>query len=286
MPVGSVMTSLSFSCPRGTVLGLSLAVAIASIHSTARAAVGAPQRDNARPGETSGPSTQIEIEVDVAKSIAESEDIRRWVGQRAQSVVDTLPAGSSHRGVVRVTLSGALYDYQVEIQAMRGRKAVGAPITWPCECSSEELLDKLSETLPEVVGHLEVVDDPQPLPAPTVVEAPVEVDGGERSERLGPAGAAGVVLVSVGVAGVGAGVALWLLGTDVDPVPGRQFERRDYRPFGPPTVATGGGLLLTGAVLLLLRKRLHRRPGDASLSFRLPSSRSRQPAALQISGRF
>ena len=237
------------------------------------------------------PSSDVTLEVQVDARISEAADLRRWVDEEARQAIASWPSGPMRRGNVRIAIVGALYDYKVTITALRDGDVMGKADAWACECSTEELLETLRGKLPKVAGWLEVVEEAEPVevtPEPAAAPEPVRVedDGRRRTRgRLGPSGAAGVVLMTVGATGLATGVAFLVVG-DKDLTTDAQYVRSlDFVAPGRLMAVSGGGLLLTGAVLYLLRNRINpeRRKGIGTLA---PALDARGGAHITVTGRF
>lgn len=233
------------------------------------------------------PAPDVALEVKVAPAIAEAADLQRWVSEEGRRVLDGLPQEPRRRGSLRVEIGGALYEYRVVITAVRDGAVVGTPREWACECSNEELLERVRGEVATTAEHLSAKVEEPAVAKPTSEVKPtpdVVVDGPPR-RRLGPAGAAGVTAMVLGATGVGAGVALMVVGDRDEPAPiGQVGERRLFVP-GQVIVAAGGGLLLTGMVLYFLRKRIDR-SGRKTASMVAPAFEGRGEVRLSVVGRF
>ncbi len=175
---------------------------------------------------------------------------------------------------------------------------LGQPITdtveADCElCVEDELIElvdaKIRELLPTIREHMAQVQadaaaaepEPEPEPEPEIEPPPPIVD--EEPAGMGGKGKAGAALLGLGAAGAVAGVIMAVRPpTQVSPDNG--YELRRTQPPGYATLAVGGALLVTGAVLLVLdsRDRKRSRPKATSVAPMLGPS----VAGMSWSGRF
>lgn len=262
--------------------GLATVVA-AAMASAPPSALGA--RTGPAPSAAPRPIKGVTLEVKIAPGLVEAADLRRWIDEDGRRVLDGLPDDPTRRGSLRIEVGGALYEYQVTITTLRDGAVVGTPSTWDCDCSNEELLDRLRGELPAVAEGLAVaVAEPVVVEPEVVVKPePVVVDEPQR-RRLGPAGAAGVTLMVLGVTGVGAGTALMVL-KELPPDQGWMKHNTPYLlPPGALAAGAGVGLLMTGVTLYLLRDRAgqRRRAGPSAFGPSMDGGR----LSLTVSGRF
>jgi len=229
----------------------------------------------------------VELEVEVSDEIVEAAELQRWIHDEGRRVLNGLPAETKRRGGLRVEIGGALYDYQVTISVLRDDTPMGFPRTWQCECSNEELLEKLRAELTDRAAVLELEEEPEPPPEPVIKlgVAPVELDRKRKRGRLGPAGVAGLTLMALGTAGVGAGVALMEVGKLS--APGGWWERDTYDllPPGAVLVGTSVSLVVIGFVVHMFRARTnhHRRARVAAVG---PTTGGANQLSLTVNGRF
>lgn len=271
---------------RGIAAGLVTAMMAISTGSVAHAEPATGDRA------TPGPSmTEVAVEVEVAPTIAEAAELRSWVDEEVHRTLAALPPEPARRGSLRIAIAGALYDYAVTLTIARDGEVIGAPLEWSCECSNGELLARLREALPEVTRGLEVVQAPQRRPRSGLERATFEPDWGameqrddqRRRGRLGAVGSTGVALTVLGASGVATGAAFMVL--DLRPPTDAWVERRVYEPRGVATVGASTGVLLTGIVLLLLRRRTPARRSVARATM-APESAARGDFAMVVKGRF
>ncbi|MCH9687158.1 MAG: hypothetical protein K0V04_37325 [Deltaproteobacteria bacterium] len=234
------------------------------------------------------PVTEIEIDVQVDDTILEADALRQWVEQEASKTLASTSSALERRGRIVVEVGGALYQYEVHLAAMRDGRGVGDPVTWSCDCSNEQLLEKVRADLPRVIAALEV----EPTSAPAVVTRPRppqdEPDGTREPRRLSPAGTVGVVLVGVGVAALGAGITMAVLPNRraVSGPVAREQRVEDLRPPGLLVAGAGLGVLAAGTTLVLLRKRLGPSAKAKSAAIVTPAIGRAGQAGVSVSGRF
>lgn len=178
---------------------------------------------------------------------------------------------------------------------------LGQPITETIEadcelCVEDELIElvdaKIRELLPKIREHMAQVQADaaaaaaeaqaeEPEPEPEIEPPPPIVE--EEPKGMGGKGKAGAALLGLGAAGAVAGVIMAVRPpTQISPDNG--YELRRTQPPGYATLAVGGALLVTGAVLLVLdsRERKRSRPKATSVAPMLSPS----VAGLSWSGRF
>lgn len=200
----------------------------------------------------------VGLEVDVHPDIVDSGELASWIEEDGQRVLAELTE-RERLGFLQVVITGGIYDYDVSITALREGQTVGAPDEWRCECSNEDLLQRLRSALPIAADRLIVAKSavvPQENPAvPKENDDEKEVTMGRTP--LGPIGGAGVALLTMGGTGVVGGIVLVALGKDRrrGNKLGGDVEVQDYRNPGIAVLAGGAGLALTGLVMVLLRGR-------------------------------
>lgn len=118
------------------------------------------------------------------------------------------------------------------------------------------------------------------VPAPIVLDTPPPARDADRSApRLGAMGWAGVGLVGVGVASIGAGIALLVI--EPTPHPTKETTLRSWRPGGIAFTVGGGAGLVTGAVLVVLDARRSKRR-SSNLAFTPSLGRGRAGGTLSV----
>jgi hypothetical protein len=236
-----------------------------------------------------GEAHGVELEVEIDPRIDGADDLVTWVDEVGRKALTELPANRDRHGVVRVAIGGELYDYDVTMTPLRAGESVAKPSTWECECSNEELLERLRRQLPGVAEQL-VVKRKLRIMAPKVPPEPVAVDDTKRArqrKKLGPVGGTGIAVTLVGLAGVGAGIALVEReskthgrGDDI----GGLTSQDDYSKLGISAIAGGAGLALTGLVMVLLGERSEARRNErAQVQPRIVAGAR---SGVMISGRF
>jgi len=179
---------------------------------------------------------------------------------------------------------------------------LGQPITdtieADCElCVEDELIElvdaKIRELLPKIREHMaqvqadaaaaaaeaQAAEEPEPEPEPEVPPPIVP----EEPKGMGGKGKAGAALLGLGAAGAVAGVIMAIRPPTQDS-PDNGYDLRSTKPPGYATLAVGGALLVTGAVLLVLdsRERKRSRPIATSVAPILGPN----VAGMSWSGRF
>lgn len=143
-----------------------------------------------------------------------------------------------------------------------------------CEgCTELELVDKIVPALDhswQAAGGLPVVIAKE---APLAVESPVS-DTSDKSEhraavrRWGPGDWVGLGTMVVGGAGVVASIPLIIAGERTVSAPGtRDQQIQDFRSEGYVVLGVGGGLLITGAITLLVTRLQARRGKSYALAW-------------------
>lgn len=227
-------------------VALLLAAIVASMPPSALASAGPPP--------PAQPTSSVTLEVNVAADIVEAAELQQWIDEEARRMLDARPGESRRRGSLHVTVGGALYEYQVTITARRDGEVVGRPSSWQCECSNEELLERLREELPRTADLLvessPVVDTPGQSPPPP--RPPIE----PAAPRIGAGEVVGLTVMVVGVAGLAAGAALVSKGAvqRLDPGDYGVGVERDYTRPGVPILVAGAGAVATGLAVYLLQR--------------------------------
>lgn len=199
----------------------------------------------------------VELEVEIDGRILDADDLSSWVTDEGHGVLTRLDDRERH-GMIRVAITGELYDYEVVVTAHREDAPVGEPSVWTCECSNDELLARLEGELTAAADRLVVERAPSaPVVAPRLerTQAPDRVDR-PRVTRLGGVGGAGVALLVAGGAGLAAGLALVIVRAEPPSKPGEVLESRDLETPGTYVALGSVAAVLLGSTLLALRKRL------------------------------
>lgn len=237
-----------------------------------------------------GPSVGVELEVEIDPRIDGADDLVTWVDEEGRKALADLAPNPDRQGLVRVGIGGQLYDYDVTLTPMRGGQAVGTPSAWECECSNEELLDRLRRELPGIAERLVVkrkrVTTPRVKPKRvTIVD---DIQRPHRRARLGPVGGVGIAVTLLGLAGMGAGAALMTrksLDRGIDPNDlGHSKQVVEYQPAGKNVLIGGAGLAVTGLAMVLLGARADRQRGERAATRSRVAANTR--GGVVIPGRF
>lgn len=253
---------------------------VALVLSSARAMAAAPAEPSAElpteseaspAGNSAGVAKGLRVQVEAA--IDDAALLPGWIADRHPGLAESLRGVAGVRTQwIDVRITGATYDYQVTVTAVRD----GEPLRPPseptrCECTSEELLALVDVGITAAVAVLRtpVVVEPAPVREPIAVpsvepaEPAVERPRSDASrERLGTLGHAGI---GVGVLGAGlaiAGLTLALRPEQVRGAPGR-VETRDFHSAGIVMGTAGGVVLATGIALLVVDLVVPREPTTA-----------------------
>lgn len=232
---------------------------------------------------------QVEVDVHVASGIVKGAELTEWIEADMQQTLVESPSGFPRRGKLRVDVSGELYDYSIRITAYPEDEETPEPSEWTCECSNEELLEKLSvelekaSVLLQIEPELEPIVVPRKKPKPLPVEA--SLDDVPVKKKPEPKAVVGAVAMVLGMSGIATGVTFIALGEVLEDKPGAVFYGDNFRPPGVIAAGAGAGLFVAGVAFLLAsskKKRKHRRTAGVVV----PSVVGRGSAALSVSGRF
>lgn len=219
------------------------------------------------------------LRVEVEPGVDDAALLRGWIADRHPSLRQALrdPEGP-HAQWIAVRIAGSTYDYRVHVTAMRDGEPLGtAAEPTRCECTSEELLERVDAGIDASIEQLHAPTPSEPVPhavaAPGAAPAPSpgrsppgpsparsELDPSSR--RLGSLGQAGI---GVAVAGAGltvAGIMLAVRPRQIRGEPGN-VETRDFRGSGLGLVVSGGLVLATGVALLVVDRVAARRRATA-----------------------
>lgn len=207
------------------------------------------------------------LRVEVEPGIDDALLLPGWIADRHPSLRDALrvPEGAGAQWIA-VTIAGSTYDYRVAVVAMRDGEPLG-PAVAPtrCECTTEELLERVDAGIEAAIERLRAPAPSEPVPraaTPTIPSAPrAEPPRDEpspprgqldtRARRLGPLGQAGIGSIVVGAGLVVAGNVLATRPRQIHGSPG-DVEIRDFRSAGLGVAVSGGVVLATGVALLVV----------------------------------
>lgn len=202
--------------------------------------------------EDAKPSRVPGLAVSVDPAVPEAERIGGWVRERGARVLGQHEPALGTDDLIRVTVKGAPYSYEVHITLVRARKLLPKPAMVMCECGSDEMLERVGEAIAEgakrlsEAGELRGLEPPPPPPPSSrpQVEAPRE------HRRLGAMGYAGIGVSALGVGALVTGIALVLRPVELR---GGQ-STLSVHSTRPPGVgfAIGGGAALVGGLTLLV----------------------------------
>lgn len=211
-------------------------------------------------------SARVSVVVDAAVVDREALAARLVVG--TEPLARLLPNGPSPSASIVIT--GELLDFQVYVALPTTE---GTSASSRCPCTHAELVAHVQHRLAQALHARADCPAPRkpivepsssPPPPPPRAQPRVEV----RGEGLRRPGRLGVALVGLGGLGLGLGTgALAALQITHDD---KYQPHTNLRPAAVTAVATGGAALMSGAVLLLLDRRLRRPPSRSR-----PRSRSR-----------
>lgn len=224
--------------------------------------------------------SNVELEVEIDPRIAGADDLVTWVDDEGRKTLAELPRDRERLGVVRVGIAGELYDYRITVTTLRGEEPVGEPSVWGCECSNEDLLERLRQELRGAADRLVVVRKKRRAPPPRIVGDGASLGDGPRRAtraRLGPAGATGIALMVSGAAGIATGATFMRMDDTQSPDAEEfgQLSTTDHQRTAMPIVVAGAGLVATGLVLLVTRGRARSARASARVLPRWATSQGR-----------
>lgn len=203
--------------------------------------------------------------IDVAVDVADLPETRGEIApvvegslQRRLAALDELPGGvvvAEDRRLLIELRPGPIPgadDVLIRVEAQVDGEVIGESATETClSCTNEQVAEK---ALPMLRPLLEAFPEPEVAEA-SAPAMPAATDEGETDAqpRRGSQGLliSGASLLGVGVAGLGAGIALIVVDERVGSEPGAaQLDVIKYRDPGIAVAIVGGAAALTGAVLL------------------------------------
>lgn len=234
--------------------------------------------DATRAGEDPAPATEgatrsrawAHVAVDTSAVGEAGPAIRRRVQERADVVLrraGVMPGRGAGDPTITVIIREVGkpdpgWEYAITVaaegQTPPPSETIGCPL-----CTETELIDKIEGQLTALAARIEAPQDPPPPrvdPTPTREgDDPVTpVDDPQPQGRgLGKMGKAGVALLVTGAAGAIAGAVLAAL--PPRPQDGDPTHEVFTQPPGYALLGAGGGLLITGAILLAVDRARHRK---------------------------
>ncbi|MCA9708083.1 MAG: hypothetical protein KDK70_19685 [Myxococcales bacterium] len=238
------------------------------------------------------------LRIEVGAGIDGAAELKRWIDEVSRKALGQRPPGAEPlAGTVHIEVTGVLYDYRVTLSTTRRGNTVGAPDEWTCDCSNDELLEKIEARIPGIASRLEVQEEPDAPGEPGIDGDPARgtestptaghSDADGSAGRLGPVGGVGVALMTLGVLGVATGVPLIVLDEHPKPPSGEAWGRiptRRYRPPGIVTAGVGAAVLVSGIIVYALRERIGHRRADAAVL--VPSLDASDRLGVHVHGRF
>ena len=211
-------------------------------------------------------SSVVVVEVDA--SIERAQQVRERIASDAEAMlrendVATTIDPEAPR-TLTIDIGGERYAYEIELVVERSGKA-DAPVKLRCECNYDELFAKVSEGVRDSVPALQRADEsavPPSTPPSTnggEPEQPPVVDDRGGPAPLGGLGKAGIATMAVGVAGLGAGIALAVIGEREREDSNREVEATNFGPPGYALIGVGAAVVVTGVVLLAVDRRRAKR---------------------------
>jgi hypothetical protein len=231
------------------------------------------------------PSGSSVVVVDVDASIERAELVRTRIAADADAVLKEHDVATTidpkAPRTLTIDVGGQRYAYEIELVVERSGEA-DEPLRLSCECNYDELFAKVQAGVRESVPALQraTTTPSEPVSPPTNggKKPPPGVPDREGPAPLGALGKAGIATLVIGVAGLGSGIGLAVVGERERA--GSSERGGETTNFGPPgyaLIGIGAAAVITGAVLIAVdRKRARKRstsftpwvgPGLAGLSF-------------------
>ncbi|MCA9712049.1 MAG: hypothetical protein KDK70_39805 [Myxococcales bacterium] len=196
----------------------------------------------------------------VDPSIDDAALLPTWILERNPDMAERLDV-PGHVQWIAIRISGSTYDYRVTTTALRDGDVVGSaaePVV--CDGNSEALLGVIDEEIKRALLQLEsmpaevTASEPEPEPEPPPPP--------KQRTTLTKLGVGGIVTASLGVAGLGTGIAFVALGVrPVDDYP--DWVERDHGPPGYALLSVGIAAMGAGAAMLALDLTRCKRRSDA-----------------------
>lgn len=214
---------------------------------------------SSQPSRGSADAGPLRIEVD--PRIVDAELIPGWIAARHTGIGQHVVVDPGEDAWIAVEVSGATYDYRLEVTAMRGGEPLGDVFAAvACECSGDEMLEALDIEIERAIGQLEAarsVSEPAPVRSVSELEpaklapSPMPPDPCHgRKLCWTRVGVAGVGVMGGGVGAVVGGITMVALGRPE--IVNRTYLYRNWRPPGYLALGVGGAALIAGAMMLTI----------------------------------
>lgn len=253
---------------------ITIAMALLATLGTGGAAWAGPaaqKSDGSTPGESSDRSAAEPtdapsmLDVHVARSITRSDALAAKIREDVVRVLRAhrIELDAQTKTRLSIGVGGESYAYRVSLGVLRDGTAADVPAPLSCECTNEELLVRITQSVVDLVPTLrgDVAAEPSPTVPPRTATTPVAGPRADRPAERAPLrglGRGGVALLAVGgvlaFTGVGLVAAPKPDRFDVADVE-RPSEPKSSRPAGYAMLATGGAAIVVGAVLLGVDRR-------------------------------
>lgn len=245
-PVRLGSVSICIAC---FVLGPRLLFANLAPSSAAPASDPSVNSNPAAPTSFSSLEASITIEVEISSTIPDAQALSDWIHEGGSEALRQLSPPPTNPGTIRVTVSGDLYDYEVAISFLRKGSISESTVTWPCECTNEELIARIRTGIQTAVTESVDASNTEKVFSE---QLPSEMPRRPQLRRK-----LGIGLIVGGAAGTLAGVVLLGVGrrTYEDPRDAAYRYYEDYRVPGVPAFLVGVGLLAAGTTLFVLDRR-------------------------------
>jgi hypothetical protein len=246
----------------------------------------APANVGARVAPTSDAERVVVVEV--ADSIERGDQLAKAVRDEAESAIlahdiatEVDPASPRK---LTIAVGGEKFAYRVTLVVEREGVA-GESQEIQCECTQDELLAKVREGVDAQADALGAGPREDPTPGTTSSASdtgPTDPPDDEERAPLGGLGKGGIASLVIGVAALGAGIGLAVVGKrEREGDSERALETTDYGPPGYALIGVGAAAVITGAVLLAVdRKRAKQRNVGLLPSF------GRGVVGVAVGGRF
>lgn len=217
----------------------------------------------------------------IGPTVPDGEQIRRWVEERAEEVLERRGAPLGPEDMIHLTVLGEPYAYQVHVALVRGKRLLAEHSEVViCECGTDEMLVQVGEAIE--AGAQMLAEAPSPPVPPPAVEVEQDTGDAVNDGVRRPLGAMGYAGIAVGVLGVGALVSGVVLALRPDEIrSGSAATRYTTRPPGIG-LAIGGSAALTAGITLIVWDAVVRKKSRMAV---VPAV-DREQAGLSIVRRF